>query len=84
MNTKSAVKASIVMLAVPFALSGGIFLQWLLGYRFNGAVWVGYIALFGTASPVALATIVGVLVEVPVMLGVVKVVNSSKGWYERG
>jgi len=32
----------------------------------------------------ALATVVGVLIEVPVMLGVVAVVNRSKGWYERG
>jgi ACR3 family arsenite transporter len=30
-----------------------------------------------------LATVVGVLIEVPVMLTVVKIVNSSKGWYER-
>jgi len=32
----------------------------------------------------ALATVVGVLIEVPVMLLVVKIVNSSKDWYERG
>ncbi|MBP6653471.1 MAG: ACR3 family arsenite efflux transporter [Propionivibrio sp.] len=42
------------------------------------------ISLFGFHSGAALATVVGVLIEVPVMLGVVKVVNSSKGWYERG
>lgn len=39
------------------------------------------IALFGTTSPVALATIVGVLVEVPVMLILVKIANSTKGWF---
>jgi Cu(I)/Ag(I) efflux system membrane protein CusA/SilA len=38
-----------VMLAVPFALTGGIFLLKLLGYNFSVAVWVGFIALFGTA-----------------------------------
>jgi copper/silver efflux system protein len=38
-----------VILAVPFALSGGIFLLKLLGYNFSVAVWVGFIALFGTA-----------------------------------
>jgi ACR3 family arsenite transporter len=42
------------------------------------------ISLFGFHSGAALATVVGVLIEVPVMLLVVKVVNSSKGWYERG
>jgi ACR3 family arsenite transporter len=42
------------------------------------------IALFGFKSGAALATVVGVLVEVPVMLSVVHIVNRSKGWYERG
>jgi ACR3 family arsenite transporter len=42
------------------------------------------ISLFGLHSGAALATVVGVLIEVPVMLSVVKIVNSSKGWYERG
>jgi len=41
------------------------------------------ISLFGFESGATLATVVGVLIEVPVMLLVVKVVNSSKGWYER-
>jgi len=42
------------------------------------------IGLFGFSSGAALATVVGVLIEVPVMLSVVKIVNASKGWYERG
>ena len=42
------------------------------------------ISLFGFNSGAALATVVGVLIEVPVMLLVVKVVNASKGWYEVG
>jgi len=42
------------------------------------------ISLFGFNSGAALATVVGVLIEVPVMLLVVKIVNSSKGWYEAG
>ncbi|CAA7622063.1 conserved membrane hypothetical protein [Magnetospirillum sp. LM-5] len=41
------------------------------------------ISLFGFQSGAALATVVGVLIEVPVMLSVVKIVNSSKDWYER-
>jgi ACR3 family arsenite transporter len=42
------------------------------------------ISLFGFESGAALATVVGVLIEVPVMLLVVRIVNQSKGWYERG
>jgi len=42
------------------------------------------IAMFGIDSGAALATVVGVLVEVPVMLSVVAIVNRSKPWYERG
>ena len=42
------------------------------------------IGLFGFNSGAALATVVGVLIEVPVMLTVVHIVNRSKGWYERG
>jgi len=42
------------------------------------------IGLFGFHSGAALATVVGVLIEVPVMLLVVRVVNRSRGWYERG
>jgi Arsenite efflux pump ACR3 and related permeases len=40
------------------------------------------ISLFGVNSGAALATVVGVLVEVPVMLSVVKIVQMSRGWYE--
>src|SRR5664279_2344903 len=42
------------------------------------------ISLFGFSSGAALATVVGVLIEVPVMLSVVKIVNSTRGWYEAG
>jgi Cu(I)/Ag(I) efflux system membrane protein CusA/SilA len=47
MNTKSAVKAGIVLLAVPFSLVGAIWLLYLLGYNTSIAVWVGMIALMG-------------------------------------
>ena len=40
------------------------------------------VSLFGVQSGAALATVVGVLIEVPVMLSVVRLVNASKGWYE--
>lgn len=45
----SALEAAHVLLAVPFALTGGVYLLWLLNYNFSVAVWVGFIALFGTA-----------------------------------
>src|SRR3972149_11640547 len=47
MNTKSMVKAGIVMLAVPFSLIGAVWLLWALGYNVSIAVWVGMIALMG-------------------------------------
>jgi ACR3 family arsenite transporter len=40
------------------------------------------ISLFGTQSPAALATIVGVLTEVPVMLTLVRIANNTKGWFK--
>ena len=45
----SIVEAAHVLLAVPFALTGGVYLLYALGYNFSVAVWVGFIALFGTA-----------------------------------
>jgi Cu(I)/Ag(I) efflux system membrane protein CusA/SilA len=47
MNTKSPVKATIVMLAVPFSVIGAVWYLWLLGYNISIAVWVGMIALMG-------------------------------------
>ncbi len=47
MNTKSAVKAGIVMLAVPFSVIGAVWYLWLLEYNVSIAVWVGMIALMG-------------------------------------
>jgi Cu(I)/Ag(I) efflux system membrane protein CusA/SilA len=47
MNTKSAVKAGIVMLAVPFSLVGAIWFLYLLNFNISIAVWVGMIALMG-------------------------------------
>jgi copper/silver efflux system protein len=46
-NTKSAFKASLVMLAVPFSAIGAFWLLWALGYNMSIAVWVGLIALLG-------------------------------------
>jgi Cu(I)/Ag(I) efflux system membrane protein CusA/SilA len=49
MTFRSVGEATHVILAVPFALTGGVLLQAWLGFNFSVAVWVGYIALFGTA-----------------------------------
>lgn len=54
----SAAEAAHVLLAVPFALTGGVFLQALLGYPFSVAVWIGYIALFGTAIQTGVVMVV--------------------------
>lgn len=54
----SAKEAAHVILAVPFALTGGFLLQYILGYNFSVAVWVGYIALFGTAIQTGVVMVV--------------------------
>ncbi len=54
----SLVEAAHVLLAVPFALTGGVYLLWLLGYNFSVAVWVGFIALFGTAVQTGVVMVV--------------------------
>ena len=46
---RSALEAAMVMLSVPFALIGGVYLIYFLGYNFSVAVWVGFIALYGVA-----------------------------------
>ena len=46
---RSVKEALHVLLAVPFALTGGVYLLYFMGYNFSVAVWVGFIALFGTA-----------------------------------
>ncbi len=54
----SGKEAAHVLLAVPFALTGGVALQYVLGYPFSVAVWVGYIALFGTAIQTGVVMVV--------------------------
>jgi Cu(I)/Ag(I) efflux system membrane protein CusA/SilA len=46
---KNYVEAGVVMLSVPFALIGGVYMIYILGYNFSVAVWVGFIALYGIA-----------------------------------
>jgi copper/silver efflux system protein len=58
MTFRSAAEAAHVILAVPFALTGGVLLQAFLGYNFSVAVWVGYIALFGTAIQTGVVMVV--------------------------
>jgi copper/silver efflux system protein len=55
---RSFLDAAQVLLAVPFALAGGIYLIYALGYNFSVAVWVGFIALFGTAVQTAVVMVI--------------------------
>jgi Cu(I)/Ag(I) efflux system membrane protein CusA/SilA len=54
----SVAEATIVMLSVVYAMTGGVILQWLLGYNFSVAVWVGYIALYGVAVQTGVVMVV--------------------------
>jgi Cu(I)/Ag(I) efflux system membrane protein CusA/SilA len=58
MTFHSAAEAAIVMLSVVYAMTGGVILQWLLGYNFSVAVWVGYIALYGVAVQTGVVMVV--------------------------
>ncbi|MFP5236420.1 MAG: efflux RND transporter permease subunit [Acidobacteriota bacterium] len=64
---KSALEAAVLIFPTLYAMSGGLLLQWILGYNFSVAVWVGYIALFGIA----------------VETGVVMVVYLDEAWQRR-
>ena len=54
----SFLEAAHILLAVPFALTGGFYLLWLLEYNFSVAVWVGFIALFGAAVQTGIVMVV--------------------------
>jgi Cu(I)/Ag(I) efflux system membrane protein CusA/SilA len=54
----SVSEAAIVMLSVVYAMTGGVVLQWWLGYNFSVAVWVGYIALYGVAVQTGVVMVV--------------------------
>jgi len=55
---RSVIEALMVMLSVPFALVGGVFLVALLGYNMSVAVWVGFIALYGVAVETGVVMVV--------------------------
>ena len=56
--TKDFLEAFVVMLSVPFALIGGVYLIYILGYNFSVAVWVGFIALYGLAVETGVVMVV--------------------------
>ncbi|MBM4170062.1 MAG: efflux RND transporter permease subunit [Ignavibacteria bacterium] len=58
MVTKDFTEAFVVMLSVPFALIGGVYLTYILGYNFSVAVWVGFIALYGLAVETGVVMVV--------------------------
>jgi Cu(I)/Ag(I) efflux system membrane protein CusA/SilA len=55
---KSAAEAAMLIFPTLYAMSGGLILQWVLGYNFSVAVWVGYIALFGIAVETGVVMVV--------------------------
>jgi len=55
---KSATEAAVLIFPTFYAMSGGLLLQWLLGFNFSVAVWVGYIALFGIAVETGVVMVV--------------------------
>ena len=55
---KSVAEATVLIFPTFYAMSGGLLLQWLLGYNFSVAVWVGYIALFGIAVETGVVMVV--------------------------
>lgn len=55
---KNYVEAGVVMLSVPFALIGGMYMVYILGYNFSVAVWVGFIALYGVATETGVVMVV--------------------------
>ncbi len=57
-TTKDFTEAFVVMLSVPFALIGGVYLIYALGYNFSVAVWVGFIALYGLAVETGVVMVV--------------------------
>ena len=57
-TTKDFVEAGVVMLSVPFALIGGVYLIYFLGYNFSVAVWIGFIALYGVAVQTGVVMVV--------------------------
>ncbi len=58
MTYHSFLEAAHMLLAIPFALTGGFYLLWMMQYNFSVAVWVGFIALFGAAVQTAIVMVV--------------------------
>lgn len=58
MTMRDWAEASIVMFSVPFALIGGVYLMYALGYNFSIAVWVGFISLYGVAVQTGIVMVV--------------------------
>jgi copper/silver efflux system protein len=58
LTLKDYVEAGVVMLSVPFALIGGMYMVYVLGYNFSVAVWVGFIALYGIAVETGVVMVV--------------------------
>ena len=82
----SASEAVIVMLSVVYAMTGGVLLQWWLGYNFSVAVWVGYIALYGVAVQTGVVMVVYLheALDRRLRRGAVTAQDMSRGHRSRG
>ncbi|MFZ2324991.1 MAG: efflux RND transporter permease subunit [Ignavibacteriaceae bacterium] len=58
LTLKDYMEAGVVMLLVPFALIGGIYIIYIIGYNFPVAVWIGFIALYGVAVETGVVMVV--------------------------
>jgi Cu(I)/Ag(I) efflux system membrane protein CusA/SilA len=58
MTFRSVAESAILMVAVIYAMTGGVILQYLLGYNYSVAVWIGYIALYGIAVETGVVMII--------------------------
>ena len=70
--------AILMMLAVPGALAGGVLFQWLFGYNFSVAVWVGFIACFGMATETGIIMLVYLRDAIAERGGLAKIASIEK------
>jgi Cu(I)/Ag(I) efflux system membrane protein CusA/SilA len=74
---KSATEAAVLIFPTFYAMSGGLLLQWLLGFNFSVAVWVGYIALFGIAVETGVVMVVYLHEALQARIAAGKLLNES-------
>ena len=74
---QSVSEAGAVMVSVAYAMTGGVLLQWALGYNFSVAVWIGYITLYGVATQTGIIMVIYLRDEVDRRLKAGSLVNED-------